>query len=213
MSKKKSKPQIEKFPQTVLVVRESEAVGFIDDEDVLLVAEDVRSITNGCPVAVYKLVEVKRKHETHERKTMSYGRRYAEKTKVPANQTRSEIEQLLTKHGASGFMFGTTGGKSLVLFEMRERRLRFIVPMPELNKSRSNEREVASETRRRWRALLLVLKAKLEAVVSEIVMFDEEFLAHIMVDGKTTVGDHMIPQMKDALAGGKLPNLLTAGDG
>ena len=139
-------------------------------------------------------------------------RRFAEGTSVPVGQTRGEVENLLRKHGAGGFMFGETGGKALLAFEMRDRRLRFIVPMPEFNKSRSNERAVAAEIRRRWRALLLVLKAKLEAVASEIVLFDEEFLAHIVVSGNTTIGDHMIPQMKTALAQGKLPPLLGAGD-
>lgn len=136
---------------------------------------------------------------------------YAHKTKVPVNQTRSEVEHLLEKHGASGFMYGSTNGQAMVVFEMKERRLKFVVPMPTLNKSGSNENAVKAETRRRWRALLLVLKAKLEAVNSEIVEFDEEFLAHIIVSGNTTVGDHMVPQMKQALATGKLPPLLGSG--
>lgn len=139
-------------------------------------------------------------------------RRFAEGTSVPVGQTRSEIEHVLRKHGASGFMFGEDGGRALFAFAMRDRRLRFIVPMPEINKTLSNENSVAKETRRRWRALLLVLKAKLEAVASEIVLFDEEFLAHIVVSGNTTIGDHMIPQMKTALASGRLPPLLGAGD-
>lgn len=138
-------------------------------------------------------------------------RRYAEGTSVPVDRTRGEVEKLLRKHGASGFLFGEEHGKALLAFGMRDRRLRFIVPMPEPNKTRSNERQVAAEVRRRWRALLLVLKAKLEAVASEIVLFDEEFLAHIVVNGNTTIGDHMIPQMKTALASGKLPPLLGEG--
>lgn len=136
---------------------------------------------------------------------------YAQRTQVPANQTRNEIESLLMKAGASGFMYGHINGQTMIVFELRERRLRFLVPMPQLNKSRTNQREVDQETRRRWRALLLVLKAKLEAVDSAIVHFDEEFLAHIVVQGSQTVGDVMIPQMKEALAGGKLPPLLGAG--
>lgn len=139
-------------------------------------------------------------------------RRYAERTSVPVSQTRSQIEDMLTKHGAGGFMYGSQPGQALLVFEMKQRRLKFLVPMPEINKTRSNDKAVAKEQRRRWRALLLVLKAKLEAVNSEIVEFDSEFLAHIVVSGQTTVGDHMIPQMKTALATGKLPPLLGAGE-
>lgn len=139
-------------------------------------------------------------------------RRYAERTSVPVSQTRSQIEDMLTAHGAGGFMYGSQPGQALLVFEMKQRRLKFLVPMPEINKTRSNEQVVAKEQRRRWRALLLVLKAKLEAVNSEIVEFDSEFLAHIVVSGQTTVGDHMVPQMKTALATGKLPPLLGVGD-
>ena len=139
-------------------------------------------------------------------------RSYAHNTQVPAERTEVESKQLLTKHGAGGFVFGQMNGQVMVAFEMRDRRLRFLVPMPQLNKSGSNENAVKAETRRRWRALLLVLKAKLEAVASEIVLFDEEFLAHIVVAGNRTVGDEMIPQMKQALATGKLPPLLGTGE-
>lgn len=139
-------------------------------------------------------------------------RRYAQGTAVPVDRTRSEIERLLEKYGASGFVFGATNGQALLAFEMRDRRLRFLVPMPALNKTGGNEQVVRAETRRRYRALLLVLKAKLEAVASQIVTFDEEFLAHIMVDANTTVGDRMVPAIPEALkSGGRLPPLLGPG--
>jgi hypothetical protein len=141
--------------------------------------------------------------------TMNRG--YAYRTSVPVARTREEIETLLTKHNATGFVYGNSGGRALVMFEMKERRLKFLVPMPTMNKSGSNENAIASETRRRWRALLLVLKAKLEAVDSEIVLFDEEFLAHIVIDGMTTVGDRLVPEMKKALTEKTLPPLLGAG--
>lgn len=138
-------------------------------------------------------------------------RRYATGTAVPVDRTRSEIEHLLERYGAGGFVYGTTNGQAMLAFEMRERRLRFLVPMPTPNKSRTDEQRVKAEIRRRYRALLLVLKAKLEAVASQIVTFDEEFLAHIVTSGSTTVGDQIVPRLTEALAGGKLPHLLGAG--
>lgn len=138
-------------------------------------------------------------------------RRYAENTSVPVDRSRAEIQALLKKHGAGGFIFGETSGQALLAFEMRDRRLRFLVPMPQLNARGTNERDVAREERRRYRALLLVLKAKLEAVVSQIVTFDSEFLAHIVVEGNTTVGDRMVPALPQALKTGALPPLLGSG--
>jgi response regulator RpfG family c-di-GMP phosphodiesterase len=46
-----------------------------------------------------------------------------------------------------------------------------------------------AETRRRWRCLAMVIKAKLEVVASGISSFEEEFLAHVMLyDGRTVGG-------------------------
>lgn len=137
--------------------------------------------------------------------------RYAQDTSVSVSRSRDEIENILRKHGATGFAYGNAAGKALVAFEMRDRRIRFVVPMPALNKSGSNQKEVDRETRRRYRALLLVLKAKLEAVASEIVVFDAEFLAFIVVEGNTTVGDRFVPQLPAAIKSATMPNLL--GDG
>lgn len=137
-------------------------------------------------------------------------RRYAERTSVPVSQTRAEIEKLLNRHGATGFGYGATAGNAMLMFEMKSRRLRFIVPMP-VAKRAADESRVAAEQRRRWRALLLVLKAKLEAVASLIVTFDEEFLAHIVIDGNSTVGDKLVPTLDDTLKVGHLPPLLGPG--
>lgn len=49
--------------------------------------------------------------------------------------------------------------------------------------------EYEKATRQRWRALALVIKAKLEAVASGITEFEQEFLAHIVLpDGRTVRG-------------------------
>lgn len=138
-------------------------------------------------------------------------RMYAQDTQVPVDRTRSEIERLLKAHGSIGFVYGSTAEQVMIGFQMNERRLRFLVPMLTLNKSRSNERDVAKEERRRWRALLLLIKAKLESVASGIVEFDREFLAHLVVEGNTTVGDRWVAEARQLMASGKLPSLL--GDG
>lgn len=138
-------------------------------------------------------------------------RAYAHGTAVPVDRTRTEIEHLLAKHKAGGFMYGSTEGKALLAFEMNGRRLRFLVPMPTQSRS-MNENKVAAEKRRRYRALLLVLKAKLEAVTSGIVEFDVEFLPFIVVRGNETVADQMLPQLQSGgFDGGQLPPLLGAG--
>jgi len=72
------------------------------------------------------------------------------------------------------------------------------------------EAEWEKACRQRWRALVLILKAKLEAVESEIADFETEFLGHIVLPNGQTVGDHMVPQVEQAYATGAMPAPLAA---
>jgi hypothetical protein len=62
--------------------------------------------------------------------------------------------------------------------------------------------------RQRWRALALVIKAKLEAVESGITCFEDEFLAHIILPSGQQVGEWLRPQLKLAYDKGSMPALL-----
>ena len=64
--------------------------------------------------------------------------------------------------------------------------------------------------RQRWRALALVIKAKLEAVESGITEFDDEFMAHIMLPSGETFGSWAKPQIAAAYDTGDMPPLLPA---
>ena len=62
----------------------------------------------------------------------------------------------------------------------------------------------------RWRALLLVIKAKLEAVTAGISTIETEFLANIVLPDNTTAGEWMLPQIDRAYRSGEMPPLLPA---
>ena len=145
--------------------------------------------------------------------------RYADKTKVSPEKSRIEIERTLARYGADGFMYGTTGSAALVMFRMNDRHIKFILPLPTIDdfavdalgrsRSSSSARGTLDQAvRQRWRALSLVIKAKLEAVESGVAEFEEEFLAHIVLPDGKTVGDFMIPQVRAAYVSGKMPPLL-----
>jgi len=144
-------------------------------------------------------------------------RAFAKDTAVPAAQSRSEIERLLIRYGATSFVSGWSEGVATILFEAEGRRLRFDLPLPSVGdemftKSRDRMRACEAEARRRWRALVLVIKAKLEAVESGITTFEEEFLSHIVVPGGKTFGELAIPQIAEAYERGvSMPPLLGGG--
>lgn len=143
-------------------------------------------------------------------------RRYAEGTTVPVECTRAEIEKLVRQRGASSFGSLSNEDGAVVVFEAKGRRIRFELPFAELPKGRPgswNQDKRAAEDRRRWRCLLLNIKAKFEAVSNGIVTFDEEFLAHIVVPGTgETMGAWAAPRIAAAYERGtSMPPLLGAG--
>ncbi len=150
--------------------------------------------------------------------------RYASTTAVSSNKSRDEIERTLTRYGADGFMYGWIDQIATVAFRMNNRHVKFVLPMPDRNdrefthtpaqqlERHPDQIEVVYEqaVRQCWRALALIIKAKLEAVESGITEFDEEFRAHILWPDGKRVGDHMKPQIIAAYETGKMPPLLPA---
>lgn len=142
-------------------------------------------------------------------------RRFAEKTKVPSAQTRMEIERLLERHKAKQYLTGVDyeHGTARVQFNIHSRIVRFTVALPDQKKLGGGDRYAQAE-RQKWRALMLVIKAKLESVENEIATFEEEFLAHIVMPNDQTVADVVLPLVAFAYERGTMPPrlLLTEGD-
>lgn len=150
--------------------------------------------------------------------------RYAANTEVSSEKSRAEIERTLTRYGADGFMYGWQGAQALIAFRMNNRQIKFVLPMPDRANPefttyqrgyRTVERtpDAAAKLweqacRQRWRALALVVKAKLEAVECGISEFDDEFMANIVMPDGLTVGQWARPQIKEMYLTGNMPPLL-----
>lgn len=146
--------------------------------------------------------------------------RYAATTQVSSNKSRDEIERTLTRYGADQFMYGWQDGAAVIAFRANERRVRFILPLPDkadpdftrhskgLRDPSAAERLWEQATRQRWRALALVIKAKLEAVEAGISEFEDEFLAQVMLPTGQTVGEWMRPQVAEVYLTGSMPPML-----
>jgi hypothetical protein len=148
--------------------------------------------------------------------------RYAEKTEVTSDRSRAEIERTLRRYGATAFAYGWTDTEATVMFELADRRIRFRLPMPDRNARQfthtpgkglrrtpeAAEKEWEQAQRQRWRALALVIKAKLEAVEAGITTVEQEFLAHIMLPNGSTVGEWAKPQLAIAYERESMPALM-----
>ncbi len=138
---------------------------------------------------------------------------FAAQTTVSAERTQAEIVKLVHEHGATDSGYARSGTDFGVTFSIQGRRVRFQVSQPQakdLPKSQTRrhgyksaaertKQALAQEERRRWRALLLCIKAKLETVATGIESFESEFLAYIVTDNGKTVYDRIMDEEFDDL--------------
>lgn len=123
---------------------------------------------------------------------------YAATTEVAFEKSVAEMIMLIKRRGAS--QIGQFEGDDFfaIQFMVKDRLIRFTLPIPALGEmptrdgrgvalSASQRQDRLAQARRsRGRALLLVIKAKLESVESGIETIEEAFLANVvMADGKT----------------------------
>lgn len=145
---------------------------------------------------------------------------YAEGTTVSPEKSQAEIVGTLRRYGATGFIYGEQEGAGMVAFIAHGRQVRFVVPLHidpaafrfngrhQRRDDETVQRFVDAEHRRRWRALALAIKAKLEVVETGIATFEDEFLAHIVLPNGSTVGEWAVPQVGAAYESGEMPKLL-----
>jgi hypothetical protein len=146
---------------------------------------------------------------------------FAEGTTVSVEKSRAEIEKLITRYGAQSTAFMTAPGRSVVCFEAGGRRIMFELQLPDITEKRFQRDGRGSlvgpakrmekweqACRQRWRALALVIRAKLEAVESGITTFEDEFLAHIVMPDGQTVATHIKPRIAAAYEQGSMVALL-----
>ena len=145
---------------------------------------------------------------------------FAATTSVSANASREEIERTLTRYGADQFLYGWQDASAMVGFRMYNLHVMFVLAMPARDDRRFTHhsrgertaeaalREWEQAVRQRWRALALVIKAKLEAVESGISVFEDEFLANIVLPSGESAGDWMRPQIHEAYRVNAMPPLL-----
>ena len=144
---------------------------------------------------------------------------YAKDTNVSCARSRADIENTLQRYGAEQFAYAMTPGKAIIGFTMLGRQVRFILPLPSQsdfrqtstgrNRTEKSQQDAWEQAcRQRWRALLLVIKAKLEATECGISTFESEFMANIVLPDNRTVGDFMLPQISAAYRSGEMPAML-----
>lgn len=111
---------------------------------------------------------------------------FAQHTTVPVEQTKTEIDRLLEKHGATnrGTMQNDEKRIAIVVFTLKGAQYRIDVPLS----SRTPKTDRWQQTERtRWRLVLLAIKTKLELVALGVSTVEHEFLADMVLPNGRTV--------------------------
>lgn len=149
---------------------------------------------------------------------------YAKNTSVSAEKSRAEIESILSRYGASAFAYATSNEKAMLKFQANGRNIMYVLTLPDKNEKRfthtrggkGHSRWTAEKAytlweqacRQLWRPMVLGIKAKLEFVNAGISVFEDEFMANIvMPDGKMVVA-HIKPMIEQAYQTKKMVPLL-----
>lgn len=140
--------------------------------------------------------------------------RYAEGTDVSADRSRAEVERTLDRYGVQGVVVGRFSDRAVIEFATDTRRCRIALPLPARTERRFTHHSRGPRTpdaalkaweqgcRQAWRALALVVKAKLEAITAGISTFEQEFGMNVVMPDGRTVAEHVAPQIDAAYTGG-----------
>lgn len=107
---------------------------------------------------------------------------------------------MLVASGVRQFQFRSEQGRAGVAFSTGDRRFRLILPVSATAAAPPDSRTSQDAARRHWRQLSVLMRAKLDAVSSGIVTFDEEFLAYMVMPAGGTVFQATAPGIANAYA-------------
>lgn len=112
---------------------------------------------------------------------------YAESSSIPFETSTAQIVAFLRKHGADQIGQFEGDGIFAIQFTLADRRIRFRVGLAD----KRIKRRPDQVRRQRGRALLLVIKAKVESVEAGIESIEQAFLAHIVTSTGETVHERI----------------------
>jgi hypothetical protein len=133
-------------------------------------------------------------------------RRYAEGTTVAVEKTKQEIETLVERNGGRKYFTGWASDHTAAIgFWASDRIIRLELELPPKGTA-------DAETRRRWRCLLLCLKAQFESVATGIKTFEQAFFSDIVLPNDQTVYQAAHEMLAETYRTGKMEGrLLSAG--
>jgi hypothetical protein len=127
--------------------------------------------------------------------------RYAEGTTVAVEASQAELVRILRKHGVERQAWAHGPEGAALQFEAAGRRYQMRIERPDPNQypehrggnqaGRSQWTMREREWMRRWRAIVLLLKAKLEFADGETTTLERELLPYLLLPGERNLAEFM----------------------
>ncbi len=137
--------------------------------------------------------------------------RYAARTTVSPEKSQAEIDATLKRYGCDQRMWGRDDTLHMVAIAFRRKGqgYRMQMPLPVSGYSMGAAKAEA-ETRRRFRVLLIWLKAQFEMVDTGLITFEDAFMPHAILPDGRTAAQAFAPQIAAMLESGRMPTLSLA---
>ena len=130
---------------------------------------------------------------------------------MPVTRSRDEIERTLKRYGCDQqlWMRDDTVPNMTLGFVRKGLTYKLTVPLPKQG-YKFTIAEADAETMRRFRVLLIWLKATCEMVDTGLLKFEEAFMPHTLTPGGQTAGQLFGQQIAVMLESGRAPSLMLA---
>lgn len=148
---------------------------------------------------------------------------YAAGTTISPDATMSSIRDLLRRYECRKISTIEDDTYFGIAFEHENRRIRFVVPMPDKNDEKAhrwhgNQNRMYDDgfdpakyeqlVRERWRSCYLSIKGKLESVESGIESFDSAFMGQLILPSGQTMVQVVTPYLDHEYESGVMPQFL-----
>lgn len=149
---------------------------------------------------------------------------YASKTEVPVEKTEQDIKTMLKKFGADQIVTQWSEDKSIIGFRVQNLVIKITLYLPtaddpEVTFGPSGRRKSAEEARGAlnqlhrsyWRSMLLIIKAKIEAIEKNVSTVEREFYPDVVLPGGLTMAEYIGPHIGQIRAGAPVSSLMLEG--
>ena len=140
-------------------------------------------------------------------------KKYAEGTRVPVERSIAELKRICEKYGATNFGFLQGDASTAVFFKFDSRLYRIDLHFQNNMKyyTETEGRKIKAEERRKWRVLILTIKAMFESIENDVLKGHLLLQPFTVLPDNTVLGERISATIEQIYLTGNMPSLLLGG--